>query len=165
MKASGRAVDSIVMPEESSSTTAVLSDCEKAQLNEAYKKDVPRYKVLCDDYERAKVKATNARRKSLFPSQEEWQSPCGLSENDWEMLQGPDCQIVDRTRIVVEHALTGREIVFVAAPRKSSLSRHLRSWVQLLASCGNPSAQPVIGQIQKIFSHTFGQKDMVVAHV
>ena len=32
----------------------------------------------------------------------------------------PNCQVVDRNRILIEHASTGKEIVFVAAAHESN---------------------------------------------
>ena len=69
-------------------------------LDEAYNKHIPRYAFLCNEYDCAKVKATNARRKSQFLSRAKWQPPCGLSENK-KLLQGPQSEIFHRTRILL----------------------------------------------------------------
>ncbi len=76
MKASGRVADSTALAEKAT-TMAVLTARELSLLDKAYMKLVPRYGLLCDEYQSEKFKASNARKKSLFLSRKHWQPPYG----------------------------------------------------------------------------------------
>lgn len=165
MKASGRVTHTAAVPRVSS-TVGVITELEASLLNELYQELVPRYGILCEQYRSAKAKACNARRKSLFPSQDKWQPPCGLEPDDQLLLLGPQRQVFDKPRIVTDYPSSQKEIVFVAASHESIPSRHFRSWVQLRTDCTSRSAIPMVGQIQRIFAHKFGTEtyDIVLVH-
>ena len=107
-------------------------------------------------------------KKSLFPSQEHWQPPGGLATTDIKLLQGPQHAVIDRPRIVIEDESTHKEIVYVAGPYERDTCKHLRSWVQLptIPDSGCCRTEPVVGRIQRIFSHEFGEQtyDLAVVH-
>ena len=66
-----------------------LTDAELQHLDLLYTRLVPRYKYICKEYDTALTRAANMRRKSLFPSRQNWQPPSPVSANDKELLHGP----------------------------------------------------------------------------
>ena len=83
---------------------SVLSDNELQLLDQVYESIIPQYKHLASQYRQALQRATNTRKKSLFPSRSEWQLlqyPLGTIE--WELLIGPSHSITPAKRVVIDN--------------------------------------------------------------
>ena len=111
--------------EEDSGQSSELTDHELQLLDEVYQKIIPLYEQLSSHYQQALQRATNARKKSLFPCRSEWQLsqyPPGTAER--EMLIGPIPSITPTNKVVCEDPATHRQICLTAAKSESPNSRH-----------------------------------------
>lgn len=61
-------------------TSSTLTAGDLEQLHGTYVDLIPRYKYLCEAYNKAEQKAKNSRRKSTFPSRKEWMPPFPLTD-------------------------------------------------------------------------------------
>lgn len=167
MKFSGRVSGDSCMST-NTGIAARLSPLELSLLDTLYKKILPQYKNLCDEYEKDKTLATNARRKSLFPSRSDWQPVCGFNNpNDHLLFQGPDPEITEKKKMECEDVYTGKKYLLMSredTPVHSS-GRHLCSIVQVLQQepdCPN-NGKHVVAYISKLFTHLFGNDGFKLA--
>ena len=154
MLSTGRVAQKAENDTRSSLATSQLTDVELNLLDAFYHKTNTRYSGLCHEYAHALQKATNERRKSTFPTMPQWIPLGGYQIDDEEYLCGPQNQAHTHNKVVTEDLQTGRMVHYSAAQYETSTSRHLCSFVQVLKT--SVISYPVLGRIQKLFSHWFG---------
>ena len=142
----------VVLPENNTAKIPgrnfTLSHCELKLLEEAYMDLISRLALLCVEYNKALMRAANAREISIFPTRANWTPPPPLREDSAEYLSGPSAEILllERKSIIDSH--TCRSIVFSSSKLSShSSSRHSSSFVHL------PDGS--LAQIKWQFTHTF----------
>ena len=170
MKTSGRvSVDTSTFTDTVSSTiTTNLSPLELSLLDIFYKKMFPQYKNLCDEYEKAKTLAVNARRKSLFPGRTDWQPVCGFKDaNDRLLFQGPKPVVNERKKMECEDVSTGKKYVLMSSEHEPvhTSGRHLCSIVHVLQQEPDRSTRGnhTVAYISKLFTHQFGKDEFKLA--
>lgn len=131
-------------------TTSTLTAGDLEQLHDTYMELIPRYKYLCEAYDKAEQKAKNLRQKSSFPSRKEWMPPFPLSEGDKELLLGPGNSITAYKRLHREDSNTKRINQFVSSENESSTSRTACSYVQIISDVIR------VGRISRLMQHSFG---------
>lgn len=145
------------------SNPSSLSNSELSSLDALYKKIVPRYNELCEQYERARTMAINARRKSVFPNQVDWKPVCGFQDvKDSLLIQGPKPTITEKKKVEHEDVRTGKKSVFTSLqnePHRAS-GRHISSIVQIFS---NYLDSCTIAYISKLFVHKFGEDMHILA--
>ena len=109
-----------------------LPDDVHRLLIEAYKTKVPRFQELCKIYEEDLKWASNKRRKSTFPTFNEW-IPTGLFVGDQELLQGPSKHATMHKKITIEDENTNHLVTFTAADHESTTSRYSCSYARVLS--------------------------------
>lgn len=162
MKLSGHVyIKSDHLPKENESNTSNLSASELSLLDTFYKSIVAQYRYLCEQYEKAKTLAVNARRKASFPTQANWQPICGFqNNNDRLLVQGPKPVIIEKKKMEYEDVITGRKSVFMSTQHEPlcSSGRHLSSIVQVLKTDpDNDHSDCIVAYISKLFVHQFGE--------
>lgn len=109
-------------------------------LQNAYKKKIPRFKQLNEEY----IIDQRKKRKKLSFCQ--W-VPKALVDGDTELLQGPLNPIYVHKKITVENCNTGRLIIYAPKSVQSSCDH---SFVQF-----SGRSPPTFGCIKMCFMHTF----------
>lgn len=168
MKFSGRVSMDTSVSTDTSNSTCNLSASELTLLDTLYKKMLPRYRNLCEGYEKAKTLAVNARKKSLFPSRTYWQPVGGFKDaNDHSLFQGPKPVVSERKKLEYEDVPTGKKYVFMSIehdPIRTS-GRHLCSIVQVLQQepDSNNQSYHAVAYINRLFTHQFGKDEYKLA--
>ena len=145
MKMSGKvtiADDEVV----SSGTVQEASDNVFQLLFSAYRKLIPRFHSLVEEYG-CLEHAERKKRKRILPPFSKW-IPTDMCEGDLELLQGPSKLIYVHKQLVIEHEHTGRLVTYAPAAEHS---RCTQCYVQLISS----NDRPVFGEIKLCFIHTF----------
>ena len=143
MKMSGR----VKIPDnevQTKDTPSEIDDATCQLLTSAYRKLIPRFDELVEEYTREQQRKTTA-----VPPFCKW-TPKELHESDSLLLQGPGNIIYVYKKLVFEHQHTGRLITYAPADK---LSKYALCYVQVF-SIGHTS-RPVFGEIKLCFLHTF----------
>ena len=139
-----------------------LTPNEMEELNSYYLKKLPNYAALMDEYEKEKQRSITSRRKSTFPSKENWKPPAReLLPDEKELLLGPSKSVSMLKRLQIRAMRTGRWITYSATKYEQS-SRVSSSYVALNLV---ENRTPQFGQITRIFSHTFARCDTIFVEI
>ena len=124
----------------------------------AYKKVIPRYRELVDNYEASFKTAENHRKKSSFPVFDKW-TPTALEDGDSELLCIPTNAITSHKHITVEHHITHRVITYTSSETENDTeeTKHFCSYVRILDNENETS--PLFGHIKFCFTHTFAGRE------
>lgn len=141
MKMSGKvALHSDEVPDDGKATE--LDNDTLQLLHSAYKKIIPRFKQLNEEYDLSQEKK---RKKLLFCK---W-VPNTMEDGDVELLQGPLNPVYVHKKITIEDCNTGRLITYASRSEQCSCDH---SFVQIISACTLP---PIFGCIKMCFTHTF----------
>lgn len=155
MVMSGKCIITDYDPSTTSTREESLCDNVFSLLLDVYRKDIPRYGALTEEYKLNLKKAENARRKSSFPDMKNWIPSGGLKDGDLELLQGPtNCAIVNE-RLVIENVNTGRLVTYAAFDgdllRPLAEVRCSFSFIRIITD----EDLPTFARIKMCLSHTF----------
>lgn len=130
-----------------SSKTSTLADEEVGMLEDAYCKLIPQFDTLRNEYNKAVLRAVNARQKSTFPPRRDWIPPPPLqSKRSTELFHGPSgsVMLLDHVPYYDFHK---RHIKLSSSEGESKQSTH-QSFVHLI----NDKS---LARITRLFSHEF----------
>ena len=106
------------------------------------------------EYERAFIRATNTRNKSLFPDKAEWNPPGRiLSSIERHLLLGPSNEVFYYNKLAVRDQNTNRLSYYSTKPADLKSAKMNSSFVSL--GKGQESTSPKFGCILSLFSHSF----------
>ena len=144
-------VQSLESPTLTSGRHTTLCEDDLKLLEAMYMTVNSKFALLSGEYSKALTRATNARKKSIFPSKPDWTPPPPLrSKDSAELLMGPSADVVLHDRVSNIDPNTHRVISFTSSTCLKASSRHSASFVHLLKG-----RSLYLAQIKFLFTHVF----------
>ena len=140
----------------------VLLPQKLSQLQEEYKKVVPNYAKILEEYQKAAKQASDSRVKSIFPGKDTWNPPGrALSVFERQLLNGPIGNVKYYNKITVRDRITNQQIEY-SCTNMSLSSSNLPKQSSSFVFIANPSQlhtdeMPIFGVIVSLFSHSYVQ--------
>jgi len=151
----------------SASTTAGQLNCkQQLQINQHYKRCLPAYAGIREEYEEDKERAKRIHKLKEFPTEEEWEPRTRkLSFYERSLLCGPPSNIVVLKQVEAYIATSNRWITYASTKEPPTSGRICSSIVQVHQHEAMHHSSPQFGCITQLFTHLFSGVTTVFAVV